>query len=104
MADLDLDSFVSATFALVSGFSITGCAFGGEPGGEEGGGVEVLLEIADYLRRGYYGGLIDCYEFSMRIECQLQIVLPKTPSTSLPLELAIKLLRIIMEASINVLG
>ena len=60
MANLDLYGFISSPFSLVVGFAVSSGAFGGEPGGEEGGWVEVGLEVTDYLRRGDGGGFVDC--------------------------------------------
>ena len=59
MADLDLDALVPPAFALALGFDVAASALGFDPGGEEGGGVEDALEVADGLSGGDGGGFID---------------------------------------------
>lgn len=59
MAYLDLDSLVLATVALIALFFIAGRAFSGKPRRKESGRVEVVLEVADYLCRGYPRGFVD---------------------------------------------
>jgi hypothetical protein len=49
MSDLDLYFFVSPSSALIMFFAIALCFFGGDPGREERGGVEVFLEVAEDL-------------------------------------------------------
>lgn len=53
---------VSAALLLVRVVSGTPCFFGRNPRREEGGGIEVGLEVAEDLGRGDGGGLVDRWE------------------------------------------
>lgn len=63
MTDLDLDGLAlfpaPPLLLLVVGFAVAAGAFGVQPGLEEGGRVEVGLDVADDLGGGYAGGFID---------------------------------------------
>lgn len=59
MADLDLDALVAPALALALGFDVAAGALGFDPGGEEGGGVEDALQVADGLGGGDGGGFVD---------------------------------------------
>ena len=65
MADLDLNGLAlfpaPALLLLVVGFAVAAGAFGVQPGLEEGGGVEMGLDVADDLGGGYTAGLVDCW-------------------------------------------
>jgi len=54
-----LDSLVFAPITLVAFFAVATVLFRGDRGGEEGGGVEVFLEVAKGLGRGDAGGFVD---------------------------------------------
>ena len=64
MADLDLNWLplfpAPALLLLVVGLAVATGAFGVQPGLEEGGGVEVGLDVADDLGGGYTTGFVDC--------------------------------------------
>lgn len=59
MADFHLDSLVFPPITLVPFFAVATVLFGGDPGGEQGGGVEVVLEVAKGLGGGDAGGFVD---------------------------------------------
>ena len=65
MTDLDLNGlalFPAPTLLLlVVGFAVATGAFGVQPGLEEGGRVEVGLDVADDLGGGYAAGFVDCW-------------------------------------------
>ena len=63
MANLDLDPLVFAAVVFADGFVSTFRALFGEPWSEDGGGVEVVLEVADYLGRRNRRRLIDCLNY-----------------------------------------
>lgn len=65
MADLDLYGSALAARAfllLVAGLDVAAVALGGDPGREEGRGVEVFLEVAQNLGRADAGRFVDCFE------------------------------------------
>jgi hypothetical protein len=61
MADFDLDFLLASAITLVVTFAFALGFLVGEGGGEEGGGVEVCLEVAESLgggdTRGFVNGL-----------------------------------------------
>lgn len=59
MADFDVQTLRATAFALVGAFALAAGALVSEPGTEELGGVEVVLEVADDVGGADALGLVD---------------------------------------------
>lgn len=84
MAELNFDFLILATPALVMTLFGSGGVGHGEPGREEGGGLEVCLEVAEDLCGGDTSWFVDSYMVSLRrVDVEVRKI-PNTPSMTFP--------------------